>query len=59
MLVLPEKQQLLMDHAVELCQPGGVWPPRELDSIKGRILHYSAAVRHLRILVTEMGRTAC
>ena len=26
---------------------------RELDSIKGRLLHYSAAVRHLGVLVTD------
>jgi hypothetical protein len=57
MLVLPEKLQLLLDHAVELCQVGGSWSPRELDSIHGRMLHYSsAAIRHLRVLVTEMGR---
>jgi hypothetical protein len=58
MLVLPEKLLLLHDHLaqLELCQTGGAWSLRELDSVKGRMLHYSAAVRHLRILVTEMGR---
>jgi hypothetical protein len=56
MLLLPEKLQLLLDHTVELCQVDGAWSPRELDSIHGRLLHYSAAVRHLRILVTEMAR---
>jgi hypothetical protein len=54
MLVLPEKLQLLLDHTVELCQAGGSWSPRELDSIHGHLLHYSAAIRHLRILATEM-----
>ena len=54
MLVLPEKLQLLLDHTVELCLVDGRWSPRELDSIHGRMLHYSAAIRHLRILVTEM-----
>lgn len=29
---------------------------RELDSVKGRVLHYSACVRHLRILATELAR---
>ena len=42
MLVLPEKLQLLLDHTVELCQPGRTWSPRALDSIKCRLLHYSA-----------------
>jgi hypothetical protein len=58
MLVLPEKLllRLLLDHTVELCQADGSWSPRELDSIHGRLLHYSAAICHLRILVTEMCR---
>jgi hypothetical protein len=29
---------------------------RDLDQIKGRLLHYSAGVRHLRIRVTQMQR---
>lgn len=29
---------------------------RELDGVKGRVQHYSACVRHLRILATELGR---
>jgi hypothetical protein len=36
-----------------------LWSALELDSdsmLKGRLLHYSAAVRHLRVLVTELQR---
>jgi hypothetical protein len=28
---------------------------RELDGVKGRVQHYSACVRHLHILATELG----
>ncbi len=31
-----------------------VWTMRQLDSIKGRLLHFAAAIRHLRIHVTEL-----
>jgi hypothetical protein len=30
--------------------------PRVLDRVKGRLLHYSQAIRHLRICITEMQR---
>ncbi len=29
---------------------------RRLNRVKGRLLHYSVAISHLRILVTELGR---
>jgi hypothetical protein len=33
-----------------------LWSPRDLDRVKGRFLHYSQSIRHLRIRVTEMQR---
>ena len=56
MLVLPDKQLLLLEQAASLGVTGALWSARELDSIKGRLLHYSAGVRHLRVLVTELQR---
>ena len=56
MLALEDKQQTLLGHTVELRDPDGAWSQRELDSIRGRLLHYSAAIRHLRVRVTELGR---
>ncbi len=47
---------LLRAHAAELCSPTALRSPRDLDRIKGRLLHYSTAIRHLRIRVTEMQR---
>ncbi len=41
MLALEDKQQLR--------QPDGRWSQRELDSIFGSMLHYSVAIRHLRV----------
>ncbi len=43
-----------LKHAAELCSPSALWSPRDLDRIKGRLLHYSQAIRHLRIRITEM-----
>jgi hypothetical protein len=56
MLVTAEKQALLLEQAASLGRADALWSARELDSIKGRLLHYSAAVRHLRVLVTELQR---
>jgi hypothetical protein len=56
MLVTEPKQESLLANTAELRDPDSVWTMRRLDSIKGRLLHYSAAVRHLRILVTELAR---
>jgi hypothetical protein len=56
MLVLPVKQVLLLEQAALLGRLGASWTTRELDSIKGRLLHYSAAVRHLRMPIAELQR---
>ncbi len=49
MLCLDVKLALLRTHTADLRVP-------DLDRVKGRLLHYSAAIRHLRIRVTEMQR---
>jgi hypothetical protein len=46
----------MLEQAASLGRADALWSARELDSIKGRLLHYSAAVRHLRVLVTELQR---
>ena len=51
-----EKLALLQSHSAELAAPVRLWSQRDLDRVKGRLLHYSQAVRHLRIRVTEMQR---
>ena len=56
MQCLDEKLALLHAHTAELQSPTALWTPRDLDRIKGRLLHYSTAIRHLRIRVTEMQR---
>jgi hypothetical protein len=56
MRVTADKQAVLLEQAASLGLVGALWSARELDSIKGRLLHYSAAVRHLRVLVTEFQR---
>ena len=56
MLCLDEKLELLRSHALDLGVPDRAWSLRDLDRVKGRLLHYSAAIRHLRIRVTEMQR---
>ena len=56
MLVMEGKQATLLEQAVSLGRADALWSARELDSIKGRLLHYSAAIRHLRVLITEMQR---
>ena len=55
MLVLPEKLALLLEQAASLGEDRS-WSTRDLDRIKGRLLHYSVAVRHLRVLVVELQR---
>ena len=56
MLVLEPKQESLLAAAAELGRADASWSLRELDSVKGRLLHYSAAIRHLRVRVTELAR---
>jgi hypothetical protein len=54
MLCLDEKLALLRAHCAELSSSTDPWSMRDLDRVKGRLLHYSAGVRHLRIRVTQM-----
>ena len=56
MLVLEAKQQSLVAASASLGRADAIWTLRELDSVKGRLLHYSAAIRHLRVRVTELAR---
>jgi hypothetical protein len=56
MLCLEEKLAIRRSHAADLSQLDRAWSLRDLDRVKGCFLHYSAAVRHLRIRVTEMQR---
>ncbi len=56
MLVTKPKQESLFANTAELRDPESVRTMRRLDSIKGRLLHYSAAVWYLCILVTELAR---
>jgi hypothetical protein len=56
MLVTEPKQESLLANTAELRDPESVWTISRLDSIKGRLLHYSAAIVHLRIYVTELAR---
>jgi hypothetical protein len=56
-LIMPEKREKL------LASIGGLGEAlqmtrRELDCVHCRVLHYSACMRHLRILATELGRLA-
>ena len=55
MLIQAEKREKLLASILGL---GGAQQlsTRELDGVKGRVVHYSACVRHLRILATELGR---
>ena len=56
MLVTVAKQASLIAATAELGDGRASWTTRELDSIKGRLLHYSAAIRHLRILVAQLAQ---
>jgi hypothetical protein len=40
--------------SAELGMPATLWSLRDLNRVKGSVLHYSAPIRHLRIRVTEM-----
>ena len=40
-----EKLALLQSHSVELAVPVQLWSQRDLDRVKGRLLHYLQAVR--------------
>ncbi len=57
MLILEEKRVKLLASIKERGEAQEL-TGRELDGIRGRVLHYSACVRHLHILATEVGRLA-
>ena len=57
MLIQDEKREKLLRCALELGQ-ARVATRREIDRVNGRVLHYSACVRHLRVLATELARLA-
>jgi hypothetical protein len=54
MLVPAAKQESLLANTAELGSPDTAWTTRKLDSILGRLLHYSVGIRHLRIRVAEL-----
>ena len=54
MLILAEKREKLL-ACVRGLGAASEMTARELDGVKGRVLHYSACIRHLRILATELG----
>jgi hypothetical protein len=56
-LILAEKREKLL-ACVRGLGSAFQMTARELDGVKGRVQHYSACVRHLRILATELGRLA-
>ena len=56
MLAQEAKQVSLLASAAELGAPDTEWTTWRLDSIKGRLLHYSVAIWHLRIRVAELAR---
>jgi hypothetical protein len=56
MQCLDGKLALLQTHTADLGVPDRAWSLRDLDLVKGSLLHYSAAIRHLRVRVTEMQR---
>lgn len=53
--ILPDKLAKLLAALAEWLAATCV-TPRELDSLRGRVLHYSAAIRHLRVHATALGR---
>ncbi len=55
-VVLPATPALLLVSAESLGDADAVWTMLLLDSVKGRLLHYSVAINPLRILVTELSR---
>jgi hypothetical protein len=54
MLVLPEKLVELVAALGHLASLVVIWTLRRLDSVKGRLLHYSAAIPHVRVFVSEL-----
>jgi hypothetical protein len=56
MLCLDAKLALLRTHAADLRVPDRAWSLLDLNRVKGRLHHCSAAIRHLSIRVTEMQR---
>ena len=58
-LVTEAKQESLLASTAELGDTGVEWTTRRLDSILGRLLHYSVAIQHLRIRVAELARLIC
>ena len=54
MLVPAANQESLLANTAELGAPDAAWTTRRLDSILGRLLHYSVGIRHLRIRVAEL-----
>ncbi len=52
--MLPDKQVSLLAVATSLSVVYAVWTLRKLDSAKGKLLHYSLAISHLRVLVTDL-----
>ena len=57
MLIQVEKREKPLQCVQELRQALTA-TRREVDSVVGRVLHYSACIRHLRVLATEVGRLA-
>jgi hypothetical protein len=56
MLAPAAKQESLLANTAELGSSDKAWTTRLLDSILGRLLHYSAGIRHLRIRVAVLAR---
>ncbi len=54
MLCLDEKFALLRAHCADLSSSTTLRSMRDLDWVKSRLLHYSAAVRHLCIRISQM-----
>jgi hypothetical protein len=56
MFVLPAKQAVLAAAAAGLAALVVIWTLRALDSVKGQLLHYAAAIPHIRVPITELAR---
>ncbi len=56
MLCLDEKLVLLLSLTDDMAFTDLSWSLLDLDRVKGSLLHYSAAISHLRIRVAEMQR---
>jgi hypothetical protein len=57
-LIHQNKQTSLIEFAASLGRPNALWPGTllQLDSAKGSILHCSAAIRQLRVQITDLAR---